>query len=117
MRYRTICLFVLGVSSLAAPFSNGRSALAQGETPSQLAPAPGSETTIPEKIAPPGEAIAGPSSGESLSDHLNETGGVLAPQGNPDPGISVSPPVADPGTTIVIPPPGSPGGDPTVQPQ
>lgn len=40
--------------------------------------------------------------------------GVVIPP-NPDPGILVPPPIA--GQTPVIPPPGTPGGDPKVQPR
>lgn len=44
--------------------------------------------------------------------------GVIRPP--PDagaPGIHVQPPVPDPNTTPVIPPPGTPGGDPRVDPR
>jgi hypothetical protein len=34
-----------------------------------------------------------------------------------DPGIHAPAPNPDPGTTRVIPPPGTPGGDPRVQPR
>ncbi len=40
--------------------------------------------------------------------------GVVRP-GNPDPGINV--PVAPQGRMPVIPPPGTPGGNPNVQPK
>lgn len=43
--------------------------------------------------------------------------GVLRPPGNVDPGIHAPAPVPRPGTTPVIPPPGTPGGDPTVRPR
>ena len=52
--------------------------------------------------------------GESLSEKLARTDGVICPP-NVDPGIKAPTPEA--GKTPVIPPPGSPGGDPTVQPK
>jgi hypothetical protein len=50
-----------------------------------------------------------------LSDRLAQGGGVLCPPGNLDPEMQKQPP--ETGKTPVIPPPGSPGGDPTVRPK
>jgi hypothetical protein len=64
---------------------------------------------------------AQPPGAGSLSDQLNRSKGVITPPAavsNADPGIVKSPP--DTGTTTtmpVIPPPGTPGGDPNVQPK
>jgi hypothetical protein len=52
--------------------------------------------------------------GENLSDKLARTDGVICPP-NVDPEIKLPTPNA--GRTPVIPPPGSPGGDPTVRPK
>jgi hypothetical protein len=52
---------------------------------------------------------------EGLSDRLAQGGGVLCPPGNLDPEMQKQPP--ETGKTPVIPPPGSPGGDPTVRPK
>ena len=52
--------------------------------------------------------------GESLSDKLARTDGVICPP-NVDPGIRA--PTPDVGTMPIIPPPGSPGGDPSVRPK
>jgi hypothetical protein len=43
--------------------------------------------------------------------------GVIRPPRGIDPGIHTPVPVPDPRTTPVIPPPGSPGGDPRIQPR
>jgi hypothetical protein len=53
---------------------------------------------------------------ENLSDKLAQSGGVLCPQNpNPDPAIKApTPPTKD---KPAIPPPGSPGGNPNVQPK
>jgi hypothetical protein len=48
-----------------------------------------------------------------LSDKLDRTDGVIRPPAD----MAVRPPVPNPGTTRVIPPPGSPGGDQTIEPK
>jgi hypothetical protein len=54
------------------------------------------------------------SSNQNLSDKLDRTNGVICPP-NVDPGIKAPTPEA--GKMQIIPPPGSPGGDPSVQPK
>jgi hypothetical protein len=58
----------------------------------------------------------GPSdrSQQPLSDKLDRTQGVLCP---PDVDPQMAAPAPDVGKTPVIPPPGSPGGNPSVQPK
>ncbi len=53
-------------------------------------------------------------SGQSLSNKLGQSNGVICPP-NVDPGIKA--PTPETGKTPVIPPPGSPGGNPNVQPK
>jgi len=104
MKSVTLCLTaVLAGSSL--------SALAQ-TTPG----APGTDQVIPEKdrtrpVDQPGN------SQQSLSDKLDKSGGVLKPSGDIDPQMTKPAPVPNPNSTPVIPPPGSPGGDPNVKPK
>jgi hypothetical protein len=52
---------------------------------------------------------------QSLSDHLAKSGGVICPPPGLDPEIKAPTPEA--GVTPVIPPPGTPGGNPSVQPK
>ena len=52
---------------------------------------------------------------QTLSDHLAQSGGVICPPPAVDPAIKA--PTPDAGRTPVIPPPGTPGGDPRVQPR
>ena len=52
---------------------------------------------------------------EPLGDKLARSDGVLCPPAGIDPEIRA--PTPDAGNTPVIPPPGSPGGDPTVRPK
>ena len=54
------------------------------------------------------------SSGQTLSDKLSQTNGVICP---PDVDPAIKAPTPNAGKMLVIPPPGSPGGDPTVQPK
>jgi hypothetical protein len=54
-------------------------------------------------------------SGEPLGDKLARSDGVLCPPSGVDPEIRA--PTPDTGNTPVIPPPGSPGGDPNVRPK
>jgi hypothetical protein len=56
-----------------------------------------------------------PASGSSSSD-LNRSGGVITPPAGIDPEIKQSPPAT--GSTMpIIPPPGTPGGNPAVKPK
>ena len=63
------------------------------------------------------EPVPGVDPDESLSEQLDESQGVITPPPVGDEEIHAPAPDPDPGTTPVIPPPGSPGGDPTVQPK
>ena len=62
----------------------------------------------------PSPSAPASTTGESLSDRLARTDGVICPP-NVDPGIRMPTPEA--GNTPVISPPGSPGGDPSVRPK
>jgi len=100
------------------------------------AQAPPSPTTPPAQTAPPAPARAngcapmqpvpprgtilpeGSTTGrtaEPLGDRLAKSDGVLCPPAGVDPEIRA--PTPDAGNTPVIPPPGSPGGDPSVRPK
>ena len=52
---------------------------------------------------------------EPLGDKLARSDGVLCPPAGVDPEMHA--PAPDTGKTPVIPPPGSPGGDPTIRPK
>jgi len=51
----------------------------------------------------------------NLSDELSRSKGVICPPPGIDPGISA--PLVGGGVTPVIPPPGTPGGDPSIIPK
>ena len=52
---------------------------------------------------------------KTLSDHLAQSGGVICPPAAVDPEIKL--PTPETGRMPVIPPPGTPGGDQSVQPK
>jgi hypothetical protein len=56
-------------------------------------------------------------SSENLGDKLAKSDGVLCPPSNVDPAMRAPAPKSDNSNTPVIPPPGSPGGDPSVRPK
>src|SRR5882757_3003835 len=104
---------------------------ASGLAAAQAPPAP---TTPPPQTAPPPPQrpvecapMQAPNSGtatpdgqttgrsEPLGDKLARSNGVLCPPAGVDPEMRA--PTPDGGNTPVIPPPGSPGGDPNVRPK
>jgi hypothetical protein len=70
-----------------------------------LAQAP---STDQKPCSPPGD------SSKTLSEKLDQGGGVICP---PDVDPAMEAPVPETGKMPVIPPPGSPGGNPQVQPK
>lgn len=108
--------FGLAVTVIVAVHASPASAQT---APGQTVPvAPDPRTTIPERIEPsPGQTQPGTQSGENLSERLDRNSGVIRPPSGADPGISVRVPDPGPNTTPVIPPPGTPGGDQSVQPK
>jgi hypothetical protein len=63
----------------------------------------------------PGSQASRQTTGEALGEKLARTDGVICPPAGIDSEIRV--PAPDTGVMPVIPPPGSPGGDPTVRPK
>ena len=93
-------------------------AVAQTPVPPRDPNMPDPKTTIPEKIRPSEPDTTGSiGSRENLSDKLNRSEGVIKPRRGIDPEIEVPAPVPNPGTTVVVPPPGSPGGDQRIRPK
>jgi hypothetical protein len=77
---------------------------------------------VPEQqgaVCPPDVKGSGPTVGSSsdapLSDKLAQSKGVICPPAGVDRDIHVAPPGG--GELKVIPPPGSPGGDPSIEPK
>ncbi|PPQ29337.1 hypothetical protein [Rhodopila globiformis] len=103
---RTAWLIALTIA--AAP------ALAQNPQPAPPA-SPRAPLAPPNAPSPPPEKIAPPADG-TLSHQLSRQKGAIKPP-NVDPGMTVRPPARGTATTPVIPPPGSPGGNPSVVPK
>ena len=82
-------------------------------------------TTVPQGTEHPGAACppgvgrnaptVGKESERTLSDQLAQSKGVICPPAGVDPQMHQTPPEG--GAMKVIPPPGSPGGNPNVQPK
>ena len=105
----TLCMLIGAATSVPAQDARQPPVL-----PPQLNP----QTTVPEKVDPPlGTRPAEDAPTGSLSRQLQDSSGVIKPPANVDPEIRVPAPVPDPGTTKVIPPPGSPGSPLPVQPR
>jgi hypothetical protein len=101
---------LLGAAAHAQP--NG----ASPRDPRACAPGADSHLKMPDTPTPaaPQTPNATTGSGTNLSDKLAQSDGVLCPP-NVDPGIRA--PTPEVGKMPVIPPPGSPGGDPTIRPK
>jgi len=82
---------------------------AQAQTPPAQSP----------KDCPPGTSANAPTiNGDAkgdLTDKLASSKGIICPPAGVDPGMQQKPPEG--GAMKVIPPPGAPGGDPSVQPK
>jgi hypothetical protein len=77
---------------------------------------PNPNTVPAEKMAPDMGTTGSTGSGETLSDRLSRTDGVIKPPVTGTPDMTVPAPVPNPGTTPVIPPPGTSPTDP-IQPK
>jgi len=107
------------------PFVTVQPSFAQA--PPRVAPTPPAAQTEPpipridpkacaERLpTPPQTQGQRPPTNETLSEKLDRTEGVICPPLGIDPEIVEAPPGG--GRTPVIPPPGSPGGDPTIRPK
>ena len=78
-----------------------------------MQPAPHSGATVPEEKTQEGTTTG--QRAEPLGDKLARSDGVLCPPPGVDPEMHA--PAPDAGKTPVIPPPGSPGGDPSIRPK
>ena len=105
------CLLVTAASASAqAPPSNPQPVPAQGT----VRCAPVQPPNTGQGTGAPSQQTTGQSR-EPLSDRLAQSDGVMCPPVEVDRQMPKRPP--DEGRTPVIPPPGSPGGDPTVRPK
>jgi hypothetical protein len=111
----------VGLSALAAVILTPVLAAAQAPPKTDQPIAPKSEQLDPNACSQ-GRASVGEGgdikmnkTGGNLSDKLAQSGGVICPPSQVDPAIKA--PTPQGGTMPVIPPPGSPGGNPNIQPK
>ena len=98
----------LAVGIVCASLIMGHEAAAQAQQPAPDAQTPSAPApSQPENPAP----------GEPLGQQLSRSKGVIKSPAGVDPEIEAPAPQQDNPTMRVIPPPGSPGGDPNVQPK
>ena len=119
---REICFFILVMSALLLPSL----AAAQAPPPTKAPVAPNADQLDPNRCARPdtptttgkgAEAGTNRQDGkDELSEKLARSGGVICPPEHVDPEIKQPTPPTG-GSMPVIPPPGSPGGDQSVQPK
>jgi hypothetical protein len=110
LRPRELLLIAIGMTGVAA----GTMPTAQAQGQPQSSETLKSDSTGPQDPRSTGSVGRSP---EPLSDKLDRTDGVIRPPANIAPDMTVRPPVPNPGTTLIIPPPGTPGGDPSVEPK
>ena len=91
-------------------------AAAQGATGPRDPNMPDPKNVPAEKVAPPERAITGSTTGQTLSDKLERTEGVITPPATGAVDMRVPAPAPNPGTTRVITPPGTSPSDP-IQPK
>ena len=72
--------------------------------------------SCPADVTPPALPPNETSGSRTLSEQLAESKGVICPPAGVAPGLTTTPPTTD-RKMPVIPPPGSPGGDPSVVPK
>jgi hypothetical protein len=116
-----VLIFGLAVSGLLLPAAASAQAPPQTKTPvapkvEQLDPNACAHSDTQSTVGKGGEANAQRQDGKgNLSDKLARSGGVICPPEHVD--SEIKQPTPPGGNMPVIPPPGSPGGDPTVQPK
>jgi hypothetical protein len=101
---------VLRKSALVLAVSGAMATASLAQTQPQAPNMPNPQAVPAEKMAPDMGTTG--STGETLSERLSRTEGVIKPPASATPDMTVPAPVPNPGTTPVIPPPGSSPTDP-----
>jgi hypothetical protein len=116
MRTKYVALFSYALMA-ASGGAHAQAPPVPATPPAQTAPANGCapmQPMPPHGTAAPDGTTTGQAA-EPLGDKLARSDGVLCPPSGVDPEIHA--PTPDGGNMRVIPPPGSPGGDPTIRPK
>jgi hypothetical protein len=112
-----ITMLASGALAQAPPSATNPSQPIASASPTELAANCAPTAAAPSRgtvTVPPDGTTTGQAS-EPLADKLTKSDGVLCPPAGVDPEIHA--PTPDAGNTPVIPPPGSPGGNPNVRPK
>ena len=116
VKHSLILACILAATSGAA---GAQAPPAPATPPAQTAPPapPPAANCAPTRTTPNGGVVPeGTTTGQApLGDTLAKSDGVVCPPSGVDPELRA--PTPDTGNMPVIPPPGSPGGDPTVRPK
>jgi hypothetical protein len=96
------------IAAAGAAIVLGGGAFAQAPVLPPQAPNMPAPKDMPAEIVEPSEPSG---TGSTLSDKLRRSDGVIQPPADATPDMTVPAPVPDPGTTPVIPPPGTPGSN------
>jgi hypothetical protein len=121
MRTKYVALFSYALMA-AYGGANAQAPPVPATPPAQTAPPAPSNGCAPMQSVPPHGTAApeGTTTGqraEPLGDKLARSDGVLCPPAGVDPEIRAPTPDTGTGNMPVIPPPGSPGGNPNVRPK
>jgi hypothetical protein len=114
-------LFLTSVLMAASGMASAQAPPAPATPRAQTAPPSpvAANNCAPTQSTPQGNIVPqGTTTGQSnepLGDKLAKSDGILCPPADVDPQMRAPTPEA--GNTPVIPPPGSPGGDPTIRPK
>lgn len=114
-------LFLTCIAMTASGVAAAQAPPAPATPPAPTAPPPARAINcapMQQRVQPGAAASEGTTTGqrtEPIGDKLARSDGVLCPPAGVDPEIRA--PTPDAGNTPVIPPPGSPGGDPTIRPK
>jgi hypothetical protein len=119
MTRKSLFLALVMIAASGAAFAQAPPTPVTPPAPTAPPPVRGANNCTPTESTPQGSiATQGTTTGqrtEPLGDKLARSDGVLCPPAGVDPAIRA--PTPETGNTPVIPPPGSPGGDPSVRPK
>ena len=111
-------LFISFLLAAASAAVHAQAPPSAATPPQATAPSPNQNMTCAPadtRGAPAPDGVTTGQSGEPLGDKLAKSGGVVCPPATADSEIHA--PTPEGGSTPVIPPPGSPGGNPNVVPK
>jgi hypothetical protein len=112
MKLPLVACVLIATSGVAGAQAPPAPATPQAQTAPPAAAQPSNCAPMKGNTAP-GATVG--QNGEPLGEKLAKSDGVLCPPSGVDPAMRA--PTPDAGNMPVIPPPGSPGGDPTVRPK